>query len=522
MQQQYSVMKKLNAPDIPNYTPSRRGRRTRGSTRGKWASVNKAPSSSEELDSDADIGSDMSDDVNDNDAYDAESRTADDTNMIDDDAAPDDEAPIEMVPPLIPSRSVTEPVVRPSVAKRATFPNLLGLAGSAPSVPDEKPVRPDPPKRNAEATDSESRSSSHLSKRRKYSTEPSETYNLMLSDPSTGLKALNDGLKLNGMIFYPDAIAKASENFRNMSLAYVAEKASRKETFEAALKRATRRANDADHKLQDVSQDFADKFKAETEANAKSLEVLRAENESLKAENQSLVISEAASREALKTASESPSLRNSLLEKEAQLALSDQLRSQVHGEIEKIQALHASAVAKSDSMHYWQKRLSDSVNKFNEDLEDMGMKTIKRCGTEIQGELRSMLTADEQSTECLREVGKGIAAFFVFAGAKEGSGNAGEQGGANAHRITDANRTTSEPMGGKGVERETAARKQGEEKATLNIQSISSPTKEKDESMQAPKHGRERFMDELPSETRGTGGSMTSGPIPSGMKQLLA
>lgn len=59
--------------------------------------MNKAPSSSEELDSDADIGSDMSDDVNDNDAYDAESRTADDTNMIDDDAAPDDEAPIEVL-----------------------------------------------------------------------------------------------------------------------------------------------------------------------------------------------------------------------------------------------------------------------------------------------------------------------------------------------------------------------------------------------------------------------------------------
>lgn len=434
-----------------------------------------------------------------------------------------------MVPPLLPSRSVTEPVVRSSVAKRATFPNLLGLAGSTSSVADAKPVRPqpEPPKRNAEGTDSESRSSSHLSKRRKYSTEPSETYNLMLADPSTGLKALNDGLKLNGMLFYPDAIAKASENFRNMSLAYVAEKASRKETFEAALKRATRRANDADHKLQDVSQDFADKFKAESEANAKSQEVLRAEIGSLKAEIASLTISEAASREALKTASESPSLRNSLLEKEAQLALFDQLRSQVHGELERLQALHASATAKSDSMHHWQKRVSDSVNKFNEDLEDMGMKTIKRCGAEIQGELRSMLTSDEQATESLRDVGKGIAAFFdVFTGAQEASDKAGEQVAANEHPKADGNQMTAEPKEGKGVDKEAAARKPGEETAKPKPQPSSSPTKENDERMQAPKHAKERSIDELPSEKATgrplSGGSMTSGPIPSGMKQLLA
>ncbi|MCJ1468005.1 hypothetical protein MMC07_006631 [Pseudocyphellaria aurata] len=521
MQQQYSVMKKLNTPNIPNYTPGRRGRRTRGSTRGKWASVNKSPSSSDEgLDSEADIGSDMSEDLN--DGYDVESRTADDSQMVGDDPALDDETSVEMVPPpLLPSRSVVEPA-RSSVSKRATFPNLLGLAGSAPSVPDNKPVNPDPPKRNAEVTDSESRSSSHLSKRRKYSTEPSETYNSMLSDPSTGLKALNDGLKLNGMIFYPDAIAKASENFRNMSIAYVAEKASRKETFEAALKRATRRANDADHKLQDASQEFADKLKAESEANDKTQETLRAENESLKAENASLVISEAASREALKTASHSPSLQNSLLEKEAQLALFDQLRSQVNGEIEKLTALHASAMEKSDAMHYWQKRVSDSVDKFNNDLEDMGMKTIKRCGTEIQGELRSMLASDVKATESLREVGKGIATFLdVFTGAKEASDRAGEQMAANDDLMTDANPTTA-PSESKGSEKEAAAKLRGGEMtaSTVKVNSDSSPTKENGESMQAPKHVRERFTDEPVGETRM--GSKTSGSIPSGMKQLLA
>lgn len=306
------------------------------------------------------------------------------------------------------SRSATEPTARPGVIKRATFPNLPGLTGPPPPNPDVKAMRSDRPKRRNEGTDSDSRSSSHLSKRRKYSTEPSESYNLVLSDPSTGLKALNDGLKLNGMIFYPDALAKASENFRNMSLAYVAEKASRKETFEAALKRATRRANDADHKLQDVSQTYADKAKAQAEAHTKIVESFRAELQAIKSENESLVVSEAASREALKTASESPSLRNSLLEKEEQLAMFEHFRTSINVEIEQLTSLHASAVAKANIAQDWQQKVSDSVNKFNNDLEDMGMKTIKRCGTEIQSEVRYMITSSEKAKVELEKIATGV------------------------------------------------------------------------------------------------------------------
>lgn len=318
------------------------------------------------------------------------------------------------------SRSATEPTVRPGVTKRATFPNLPGLTGPPPPLED-KVLRPDPPKRRHEGTDSESRSSSHLSKRRKYSTEPSETYNLVLSDPSTGLKALNDGLKLNGMIFYPDALAKASENFRNMSLAYVAEKASRKETFEAALKRATRRANDADHKLQDASQSYADKAKVQAESHARILESLRVEIQAIKAENAELVLSEAVSREALKTASESPSLRNSLLEKEEQLAIFDQFCTAINAEIEQLTSLHASAVAKAGIAYHWEQKVNNSVNTFNDELEDMGMKTIKRCGTDIQAEVRSMVTSNQKAKEELEKIGKAVEALCekIAHGAKE-------------------------------------------------------------------------------------------------------
>ena len=349
------------------------------------------------------------------------------------------------------SRSATEPTARPGVMKRATFPNLPGLTGPPPPNLDDKTVRSDQPKRRHEGTDSESRSSSHLSKRRKYSTEPSETYNLVLSDPSTGLKALNDGLKLNGMIFYPDALAKASENFRNMSLAYVAEKASRKETFEAALKRATRRANEADHKFQDASQQYADRAKVQAESHAKTLETLRAEIQTIKAENAELVLSEAVSREALKTASESPSLRNSLLEKEEQLAMFDHFRTAINTEIEQLTSLHASATAKAAIAQHWQQEVSNRVNKFNDELEDMGMKTIKRCGTEIQTEVQSMVMSNQKAKEELEKIGKAVEALCEkIANGAMGIGGAKEVGAKVAG-----------PAGFKEVEAKKAGAKEG-------------------------------------------------------------
>lgn len=252
---------------------------------------------------------------------------------------------------------------------------------------DGKPPGSNPTKRSAgEPSESDSQSSSHLSKRRKYSTEPSETYNLHPSDAFGGLKALNESLKFESMILFPNDLAKARENFRIMSDDYAKEKVSRKETFEAALKRATRRANDADHKLQDVGQAFADKLKARTESHAEELEKLLQENQSLKSKNTSLIILEAATREALKLATEAPSLRSALVEKEAQLALFDQTRVQMKAELVELASLHGCASAKYQAMQAQHQLLMNRIDQFNQDLDDKGMKTIVRCGIEIQEE----------------------------------------------------------------------------------------------------------------------------------------
>ena len=166
-------------------------------------------------------------------------------------------------------------------------------ADPKPMNPDSKPTLRRASKRqadfdadaDADGSGSESRSSSRLSKRRKYSTEPSEAFNVLPTDSAASLKHL-DGFKVPGLFLSPDVFAKAKEDWRNIYTAYEGEKASRKETFEAALKRATRRANDAEHKLQDASQMYADNLKAEKEAHVKALEAKAAELEAKEKELQ--------------------------------------------------------------------------------------------------------------------------------------------------------------------------------------------------------------------------------------------
>jgi len=192
---------------------------------------------------------------------------------------------------------------RSSTSNSTLFPNLhsrsVDQVGSSSLNTDPEPVNPatkpaqgEPFKRRAdvEGSDSESRSSSHLSKRRKYSTESSKIFNIIPADSAASLRLLDD-FKLPGLFLHPYDIAKAMNDWKIMSTAYESEKGSRKETYEAALKRATRRANDAEHKLQDARQQYVNKLKAEKEAQAKALE---AKDKALEAKDKLLEVKDKA------------------------------------------------------------------------------------------------------------------------------------------------------------------------------------------------------------------------------------
>lgn len=327
---------------------------------------------------------------------------------------------------------------------------------------DPGPVNPDPKlaqgglskrRADAEGSDSESRSSSHLSKRRKYSTEPSETFNVLPADSAASLKLL-DSFKLPGVFLHPDVIAKAMEDWKTMSAAYESEKMSRKETYEAALKRATRRANDAEHKLQDASQQYANNLKAEKEAQAKALEakdkLLEAKDKLLEAKDKALEVN-VRELEAKETAFEAKekafealkielqaekenskgtatltTLTSQLSEKESQLKLYDALRAQIDSQVSALKALQTTALEKSEDVKAQHATLTAIIDAFGaEDFDDMGMVkflgTVKKYSKDICEGNRRMVEKLETARGTWRRTSEAVGAFHAqFGGESKG------------------------------------------------------------------------------------------------------
>ena len=308
-------------------------------------------------------------------------------------------------------RSATEPSTSyTNLPRRATFPNLPGFAVPVTPAPvaDDKVVVPsEQPKRkvNGEGTDSESRSSSHISKRRKYSTEPAEPVNPVPTDPMAPPKALSQSLNMSGMIFYPDAIAQASENFRTLTRAVLNEQASRKDTFEAALRRANRRANDAEQKLQDMSQNYADKLKAKEEAYASAGDSLRVEIATLSA-------SLTASRESFQALSESSSRRAVLDEKHAQIARLDKLLPPLTTVAAKLLDVRTQALSHVVAIVAQHEKLSNLIRQFLENIEEVSMKRLKGYGFEIQDESRAMGERIREAKAGSEELGELAQTFW--------------------------------------------------------------------------------------------------------------
>lgn len=373
-------------------------------------------------------------------------------------------------------RSATEPSTSyTNLPRRATFPNLPGFAVPATPAPivDDKVLLPsEQPKRkvNGEGTDSESRSSSHISKRRKYSNEPAEPVNPVPVDPMAPPKALSQILNQGGMLFNPDAIAQASENFRLLSRAAQNEQNSRKDTFEAALRRANRRANDAEHKLQDMSQNYADKLKAKDEAHASAVDFLRVENATLSA-------SLTASRESFQALSESSSRRAALDDKHAQIARLDELLPPLTAVAAKLMDVRAQALSHVVAIAVQHEMLSNLIRQFLENIEEVSMKRLKGYGVEIQDESRAMGERIREAKTGWEELSELAQTFWNgFNSLAEGKGSQREEQekddrGTRREPISKGNETEgSKKDDSRKEERETqpgyaeTKRKEGEEK----------------------------------------------------------
>lgn len=230
-----------------------------------------------------------------------------------------------------------------------------------------KPIRESLLKRKAECMQTESGSPA---KRGEYfSSEQSEASSFKFSEPLVDLKGLDGQAATPGILFSPEDVAEGIENFKNLSAAFNKEKTAQKEAFEAGLRRSTRRANEAENRLRDLTQQYATQTKVEAEANA---EKLRKELANVKSDHCS---------EGLKTA------------------------------LKAFSSEHSSAVTKCEAVRNRHDDVSKSIAKFIEDIEDMTIQEIKIAAIGIEKEIRSVLDESGQVATELIKAGNAVEVF---------------------------------------------------------------------------------------------------------------
>lgn len=216
---------------------------------------------------------------------------------------------------------------------------------------------------------------------------PLETPHKLSSQP-TGLGALHNGQTAEEIVvFNTEDISRARENFQKARDVYLADVAAKKAAFEAGLKRATRRQNEAEDKLRAVNQEHARNLKAckvKEEANAKLSETLRKE----------LDVS-VRSGKALKCENEALKAQNSLVSGDVRLK----------AEADKIVVAHGATLKQIEAVRHRHKRLLEYLDHFIQVLDPTVIREIKRRAITIEHDLRSILTEGEHVGGGLAEIG---------------------------------------------------------------------------------------------------------------------
>lgn len=192
------------------------------------------------------------------------------------------------------------------------------------------------------------------------------------------------------MVFTTEDICRGRENFQKAREAFLADVAATKEAFEAGLRRATRRQNEAEDKLRAVNQEYARNlkvYKLKEEASTKLNEALQKE----------LEVS-VRSGKALQS-------ENDALKTQNRLVLGD-VRLQVAAD--KITVTHDAALKQVEAVRHRHKRLLEYVDHFIQDLNPAAMKEIKRRAITIDHDLRSILTEGELVGGGLAEIGAAL------------------------------------------------------------------------------------------------------------------
>lgn len=260
--------------------------------------------------------------------------------------------------------------------------------------PDPKTSRNGVLKRKADSQDSErpkSPRSINATKRRRSAIENSPG---SLEGPpklsSQFMSLVNGQMAEEIMVFTTEDICRGRENFQKAREAFLADVAATKDAFEAGLRRATRRQNEAEDKLRAVNQEYARNLKAykvKEEASTKLNEALQKE----------LDVS-VRSGKALKSENEALKTQNSLVLGDVRLQAA----------ADKIAVANDAALKQVEAVRHRHKRLLEYVDHFIQYLNPAAMKEIKRRAITIDHDLQSILTEGELVGGGLAEIGAAL------------------------------------------------------------------------------------------------------------------
>lgn len=200
-------------------------------------------------------------------------------------------------------------------------------------------------------------------KRGEHTNKKSETCNHTFSEPSANLKAMDYQFAQDGMLFLPEDIIKGQVNFQNMAATHQKDKDYLREGFEAGLKRATRRANEAEKRVQDLVEQYTNQAKIDADANTEKLR------------------------------------------KEFEAVRSDYSSKNLHSAAKELISAHALAVAKYATVQERQTSLGQRLGKFVEGLESMSMEEIKAAAICIEKDFHSVLDDRADAGDGLEKVG---------------------------------------------------------------------------------------------------------------------
>ena len=249
-------------------------------------------------------------------------------------------------------------------------------------------------------------------------------------------------------VFTTEEIVRAQERAKELAEMYQSEKVARRDAFEAAQKRAYRRANEAEQKLVEAGNEYAMKLKFEKTVIAKDMAQLKAGNEEKQARIEGLEKEVEAARLETRSLKERPSAANDEIQQrlaiqESQLKLYDQLRASMSTEAQKPREKKDQHLQCSQEFNGKYESLTSLIDKLNADFEDMSNKAIARSLKDLQ-EIKDQLLAQRVSCEkAVEEMMDAVEGFITpFAGERA---SVPDVDGAKATETADVECEASKP-----------------------------------------------------------------------------